>query len=623
VVARRSAPARLRAEGDAARVRLVRAGAPLLSALTAWLSRRRALAGVTLVALVLAAPSVTTGFVADDDVQQIIARGEGAALGLPSSRLELFTFVSGDPARTRRLVDAGLLPWSTDLTARLAFFRPLSSLTHVADAIVAPGSAVVAHLHNLLWFALALAAVAFVYRALLGPGVVSGLAFLLYAIDDAHGPAVGWIANRNALVALALGLPSLALHHLWRRDGARWAALAAPAALGLGLLGGEAGVGALGYLAAYALHVERGPARARLATLLPAALVVAVWLAAHHALGYGASGSGVYLDPVREPGDFAAAVATRMPFLLAGQLAGPWSDFAELYFHLSPSLWVVMLVVAAAAGAGVAALARPVVARDAKTAPMARMFATGLVLAAVPVCATFPADRLLTGVGVGGMGLVAMILTDGARRTSRAARVGVGALVTIHLLLAPPLALLRSRSMATVDRPLARASETLARAVPDLDGATVALLSTPSDAFAAYLQYRRAARREPRPARLVALYAGGRAVTITRVDERTLRVRPERGFFEAISERMVRSPRRWPRVGERLSSATVTVEITAALPDGRPAEARFVFSRPLEELRWARWTDEGYVAAAPPAVGATIILPPVDLARAIFPRRDH
>jgi len=570
--------------------------------------------------VLLAAPSVTTGFVADDDAQQLIVRGDGAALGLPASRADLFTFVSGDPARTQRLVDSGMLPWSTDLTARLAFFRPLTSLTHVADALVAPGSAVVAHLHTLVWFALALLAVGWVYRVLLGPGLVSGLAFLLYAIDDAHGPAVGWIANRNALVALALGLPSLALHHRWRRDGARWAAIAAPVALGLGLLAGEAGVGALGYLAAYALHVERGPARARAATLIPAGLVVVAWLVAHHALGYGASGSGVYLDPVREPGEFAAAVAGRLPFLLAGQLAGLWSDFAELYFHLSPWLWGAMLVLSVAAVAGVVALARPVVARGAATAPMARMFATGMVLAAVPVCATFPADRLLTCVGVGGMALVALLLTDGTRPRTRAVRLGVGALVTVHLLLAPPLALLRSRSMATVDRPLARASETLARAVPDLDGATVALLTTPSDAFGAYLQYRRAARREPRPAHLVALYAGGAPVAITRVDARTLVVRPERGFMESISERMVRSPHRWPRVGERLASATMTVEITAALSDGRPAEARFVFARPLEELRWARWSDEGYVPAAPPPVGETLALPAVDLVRALFPR---
>ena len=75
------------------------------------------------------------------------------------------------------------------------------------------------HAHSLVWLALALFGAALVYRRLLGATWVAGLATLLYAVNDTHGPAVGWIANRNAVIAIALALPVLWLHDRWRRDG--------------------------------------------------------------------------------------------------------------------------------------------------------------------------------------------------------------------------------------------------------------------------------------------------------------------------------------------------------------------------------------------------------------------
>ena len=237
-------------------------------------------------------------------------------------------FVNGDPGDAARLRDAGLFPWWTDLSLKLSFFRPITSATHVLDHALWPDSAAAQLAHNLVWLALALVAVWAFYRRFIPVRWIAVLALALYAFDDARGPVVGWIANRNALVAVALALPVLLAHDRWRRDGwlpGRWLA---PALFAVSLGAGESSLAIVAYLAAHALWLDRAPWRDRLVALAPYAIVVVAWRVLYVKLGYGVVGSGIYLDPGAHPGAFAAAAATRIPFLLVGQLAAPWSDTA-------------------------------------------------------------------------------------------------------------------------------------------------------------------------------------------------------------------------------------------------------------------------------------------------------
>ena len=75
-----------------------------------------------------------------------------------------FTLSRGEPGRIDQLRRLGLVPWWTPDALRLAFWRPLASLTHALDEAVAPGSAVAAHAHNLLLLALLVLAVGQLYR---------------------------------------------------------------------------------------------------------------------------------------------------------------------------------------------------------------------------------------------------------------------------------------------------------------------------------------------------------------------------------------------------------------------------------------------------------------------------
>src|SRR5205807_41468 len=93
------------------------------------------------------------------------------------------------------------------------------------------------------------------------------------------------------------------IHAPRRLDAVAWraGAIFAPAWLAVALLAGESSIAVVGYLAAYALCLDRTAWRARAASLAPYLAVVIGWRIVYHALGYGTAHSGVYLDPGSDP----------------------------------------------------------------------------------------------------------------------------------------------------------------------------------------------------------------------------------------------------------------------------------------------------------------------------------
>lgn len=592
--------------------------------LISWLGARRAPAIVVLLGLALAAPALTADFAADDHLHRIIARDDPGIAGLRSRPLDLFVFASGDAAENAALRDAGVFPWWADLSLRLAFFRPVSSATHAVDHALWPDSARAQLAHNLLWLAAALIATWAFYRRFVPARWIAVLALLLYAVDDARGPVVGWIANRNALIALVLAVPVLLAHDRWRRDGwtpGRWVG---PLLLALALGAGESALAIVAYLGAHALWLDRGRWRDRALALAPHAAIVIAWRVAYGLLGYGVSGSGIYLDPGGDPAGFLAAAAIRLPLLLLGQLGLPWSDLASMYPVMGPAVVTFMVLFALAALLAIGLACARLLRRD----PVSRFFATGMVLAAIPVASTFPADRLLGFVGLGAMGLVAQLLAASAHqrdalgdgRPRRAAAVTVAlALAFVHLVFSPPFLVMRARSMVMVGRVLDRADAGIPSG-PDVVDRTVVIAATPSDALAGYVHVMRESRGQPRPHRLYWLATASTAVTFERVDDRTLRVTPDEGFLRHEIDQMVRTPRaRRFAAGDRVALTGLTIEVEAITADGRPAVVLAHFDRALDDpaLIWRRWEGKTYVPWTPPAVGARETLPKVDFFKLI------
>ena len=298
-----------------------------------YLERRWVSAALPLVAVLLASPAVWTGWHSDDLAHRLVLTGGDAFPAQSSSPMGLFSFVDGNAERTRAAIESGLLPWWSREDVRIAFWRPLAALTHIADYGLWPDSAALMHLHSLLWFAALVAAAAGLYRRLIQPAWAAALAGLLFALDDAHADAAGWLASRNLLMAGVFGITALIAHDRWRRDGWRPGVIVAPLLLLLGLLSGEAAVGVVGFLIAHAVFLDPGRRRTRFAALVPAGLVVVAWHLAYQRLGYGTFGSGIYTDPACEPWRFLTGLMDRAPLQLLAQWALPPSD---LYVFMSP-----------------------------------------------------------------------------------------------------------------------------------------------------------------------------------------------------------------------------------------------------------------------------------------------
>jgi hypothetical protein len=511
-----------------------------------------------------------------------------------------------------------LLPWWSDPRLLIAFWRPLSALTHLFDGAMWPRSPAMMHVHSLVWFVLLLGVVCRLYRRLAAPWLAH-LSLLLYAIDDKHGATLTWIANRNAVVATVLGVLALLAHDRWRRESWGYGALVGPLCLAAGLLAGETAVAAIGYLLAYAAFVDPGRPRARAASLAPYALVVVAWRVVYTSLGYGARGSGVYLDPGREPLEFLRAAPARVAILLNGQFGAPGSDLA---FWGAPAALPALVAVAVAVLAVVAWLLVPLL----RARAISRFWALGTVLAAIPAASSVPGDRLLIFVGVGAMALVAELFAAFVGQLEGvpgpplrgASAVPLLALFGRHVLLAPLLLPLRSRSMDAFAATTDAADDSIPRS-PDLARQTLIIPNPPMSAMASYIDLIRITRGEPRPGRVRWLASATAPITLTRTSERVVRVRPRSGFMANWPDRLYRSPENPMRKGERVELSDVTIEVIDLTTDGRPAEAELRFHEPLESdaYRWMRWQGARYEPFRPPGVGETVVFPEIDFLKVL------
>ena len=607
------------------------------SNLARWLSGRRAPGLILGIALLLASPSLNAGLMGDDHFHKLVLSGQSKTAGLdhiPDEPFDMFRFADGNVERARAMMDAGMLGWWADPTMRMNFLRPGSVLTHMLDYALWPDSPMLMHAQSLCWYALALLGLWILYRRTLlhtpgeGARATTALAFLFFAWDDAHGMALSWLANRNAIVALALSLPVLILHDRSRRDAHRPSAWLAPACLALALCAGEAALAVGAYLFSYALFIDgkdRQNRRGALASLWPYALVAAGWAVVYRGFGHGVSGSGLTIDPGSEPLRFALAVAERLPILLTGQLAFPPADLWEPYVLIARWLPAAVLLYACLLLCLVALALRPLLMNNAE----ARFYAVGALLSAVPVCAQFPHDRLLLFIGVGASPVIALYVAGVSRGASwlspaspfrRAHMALAAALFFFHGVLAPLWLPLRTRSPADAAYMIEVADDSLDSS-PAIRDKTVVLLNPPGDAYGALITMRRAAMGKPRPAYLRWLATGSSAITLSREDARSLRVRPADGFLSLPSEIMQRIPEGAFEVGDHVRLTDLDIEITALTDDERPAEIIARFGSDLEDEKriFLQWTPGGFAPFELPAVGASVVLPPVDFMALVPP----
>ena len=219
-------------------------------------------------ACIIVLPSLAAGLSADDWFQRARLVDSPNFREIHAPFWDMFLFKDGDPEHMKEAIDRGHEVWWTLPELKIAFCRPITAFTHWIDYRLWPAYPAVMHAQSIVWFFFLVAAVTMLYRRLMGVTVLAGLAALLFALEDAHGITVGWLASRNALLACLFGTLTLLAHDRWRRDDWRMGRYLAPVLLLISLLSAEAGVATMAYLVPYALFLDKGTRAARVKSLL-------------------------------------------------------------------------------------------------------------------------------------------------------------------------------------------------------------------------------------------------------------------------------------------------------------------------------------------------------------------
>ncbi len=564
------------------------------------------------IALLLTFRAVDNGLDGDDFYHRAVLGGSerfGEQMRGPQA---MFRFLPGDLEAAKQSMDVGFLPWWTDPRIKAEFFQLLTVQTHILDYWLWPDRPELMHAHSLVWFALLVFLAARFYRRILGPTWMAGVAALLFAMEDGHGTPVGWICNRNILIAASFGIGCLIAHDAWRREGKRWAFWVALLLWACSLCSKEAGIATSAYLFGYALWLDESTLWKRFLTLVPYGVVLVVWRIVRDSLGYGVEHLGVYIDPITDPTRFVMALVERYPVFLLGQWAGGADLSVAIRKLLGSPLWWIAIGYVCVLGL----LFWPVLRRD----RIARFFTTGMLLSVIPICATFPTDRLLMFVGLGAFGLLvrfwyAVFSADGPRPKFLAWRVVAVPiallLVVLHLVFSPMLLTVRATAPTGprwfVNRLYVRVpfDETI-------EQQDLVIINPPSPMQASYCLLLYEHERMPSPRAVRSLAPGFGRMTVLRTDERTIEVEPKAGYLDFFLDRLFRNEKNPLKLGEEVRVARMTATVVSLTEDGRPARVAFRFDVPLEDasLRWLRFHKGDFVPWAPPAVGEEAVLSP-------------
>ncbi len=520
-------------------------------------------------------PTLGTGLHMDDLAQRAMVEG---AYPVARAPWDLFTFSTGDPREVRTLVGAGALPWWSDPQLRLSALRPLASLTIWFDAVaLSPRGA---HVHSLLWWLALLATARWALTAVLGTRW-AWATVVLYALDDAHVYPLAWLANRAALLSGVFGFAALGLFA--RRAKSPWIAAASAGCLAAG----EYGLCALAFVVAYGVVLDDRRWTVRLVALAPVMGAVALYLGAHRLGGFGAAHSGIYIDPVGDPGAFLLAVFDRAPRLMLDMITGaPLSWFQAL----PPGL--------AWAWASVAAVALAGAAVSLQTDPGPRRALAwawaGSVGAVLPVCASFLSGRLTVLASLGVHVVTAAVVLGALERLADAERRRT--LGTMGAVLASLVALLghgwlASRSSLEQTEALRQfndAGVTLAETMP-VDDATAGderwvLLAAGDPMMLVYPPHLRAQRGHPRPAAWTALCLAAGPLSMTRVSPRALEITADHGWLRTPLERFFRADTRALQRGDVSRFEGFETEVVQ-VRGGVVRTVRFTFATDLDDPR--------------------------------------
>ncbi|MCG8671608.1 MAG: hypothetical protein MI867_19540 [Pseudomonadales bacterium] len=562
-----------------------------------------------LIGMLLVAPSIITGLQLDDYYHWALVTQH--ALAVPGQDaagiVGLFTFLDGDPQRTQALIEKGMLPWWTLPELKYAFWRPVAEITHIIDYGLWPNNPVLMHLHSLAYLLLLFIAVYRLFgRWLSGPALV--WAFWIFALSYTHGFASGWLANRNAVLATLFVALTMLFHDRWRQSGKLSQHLLALMFFSLGLLSGEIGVSAGLFLLAFALCMEPSTNKAsgiigfiqRMLTIAPYGIVGILWLFARAILGYGAEGSGHYVDPTNVAA-FLEIAGWRYFLLLTGLIWSLPPEFASLFGE------TLVIVVGVLGGGLLLWVLMPLF----RVSGLARFFLLSCLLLLLPVCATNPHSRLLISAGIPMAALIGMYF--GARRTAELSFSPVAKVLSLVLIvslfvLAPLFTVVESVAMKlAMDGSLNHGAKNLQIEASE-QPKTHIVLNPPLSSVAGYIQGVRAYHGLPTVDSVLPLASSSTDLSMERTDASAIRLHAPNGLYQAAQENLLRAQSLALKPGDKVQLSSLRAEVVAVNAEGVPETVDFFLTKPLESYVFHLWHKGKTAICELPPIGSRLTL---------------
>jgi len=561
-------------------------------------------------AFLLGLTSIFSGLSLDDYIARAaMVRSDSLPQFLNRSPLDAFSFTTrNNPIAMREGMERGIWPWWTAHEYKIAFCRPLASLTHWFDYNTFKDAYWAMHLHSIIWYALLVLVATCAYRRFLPAPWIAGMAALLYAIDSGHGLGVAYISNRHAILTTLCSILALICYDSWRRNQDTRAGAAASLFYCIGLLTGESTVSLCAYLFSYAVFIEKGSFWKKLTPLIPFAVITIIWRLIYAAYSFSVAGTSLYVDPLHDTASFVASFLPRILALLLSQFI--WSH-AVLTNFLPQNLVPVYCVVAIFILLLMYCAVRPLMNNAS-----IRFFGLGTALSMVPFCTALPDDRLLMLPGFGAIGIIAAFLAAVGDRAAascfntRLRRTMAVLFFMVHFILAPVQFQTNAFIVYLLQNPVNKITEAISKCslTPDTK---VVLLNAPMDITVTYVFFTLMERGVIPPPMLL-LSAGETDVVVNRTDDRTLHLHLREGLCGAVVfERVFRGNPTAIKIGDTFDLPDVSVLVEGLTSDGRPADLSYTFKQPLETsaMKWFYCTGQGLRPFTLPAVGAEVTIP--------------
>jgi hypothetical protein len=333
-------------------------------------------------------------------------------------------------------------------------------------------------------------------------------------------------------------------------------------------------------------------------------IVVAIWQIIYAAGGYGAKATVAYVHPLTEPFTYALKLLESTPILCLGQLTPLMSDFWGIYPF---ALKIVVFLLGAAVLIVVGRVAWPRFTDK----PLARFWLIGAGLSLLPAATAGPMDCNLVFLGFGAAPALAMVFEHAVVHSlgSQWSRVVLSTLVVCNLVIAPLLLPAKCLTMLGMGFGLPHTDASIPRD-PNVAQKTLVAVWAISEGGLYASWNHRYAERIPTPSKMRLLSTCLKNVSVTRLDELTLRLRPERGFYDSAFQQLMRSLSEPFHRGDVIRLSNMTVSVAEITSDGRPLTVDFRFSAPLESPEWLWMRGDGLrlVNWSPPKPGETVVV---------------